>query len=81
MPPEFYVKVAEHGTAGLICAILLFVIKSIYNELKVERDGRLKDAQEYAEKLLTLSDRVHSTVDKMAEQQDQLITAVAGGRK
>ena len=75
-------KFAEHGILGLIVLVLLYVLRSVYQELKEERAGRLKAAEDYAEKLLSMSDRVHLTVDKMAEQQDQLIGAIsAGGKK
>lgn len=66
-------KFAEHGVLGLVTLVLLYTLRSVYQELKEERKGRLEDAGRYSDSLLKLTDRVHETSNALAKTAEGMI--------
>jgi hypothetical protein len=58
---------ASHGIMGILCVILMLVIRDRQSKLEAEHEARLKDKDEATRALLALSDKVHAALDKMSE--------------
>ena len=73
--------IAQWGAVGLLLAALVWALvrsekenEALRGELKAEHTARLDDAKKNAEAMLAMSDKVHSTVDKLADIAERLTT-------
>ena len=53
------------------------VIRALQLEKDELQSGRVNDAKAYGEQILSLSDRVHQTTDKLADMVDRVVPAPA----
>lgn len=68
-------KLAEHGTLGIICAILMYVIIKLYTTLETERNARSAEvAKGVADRTAKVEEVQLARVDDAKAYQSQLVT-------
>lgn len=63
---------AEKGILGIVIIILLFVVRTLYNELRAERNARLDDVKLYRDSVIGATEKVHAAVSELARVADYL---------
>lgn len=63
---------AEKGILGIVIIILLVVVRTLYNELRAERNARLEDVKIYRDSIIDATEKVHAAVSELARVVDYL---------
>lgn len=63
---------AEKGILGIVIIILLVVVRTLYNELRAERNARLEDVKLYRDSVIGATEKVHAAVSELARVADYL---------
>ena len=69
----------SQGPTGVVSAFLLYISYTLWNDNKFKQKmvddlqaARLQDAKESSQKMLELSDKVHSTTERLADVLDRI---------
>jgi hypothetical protein len=76
----FLTTIAEHGTAGLAIAVLIYWLREKDKELKEERAARIKDAKDYTDLALKLQSEVVAAVHKLTAVFEEIKRTIGPNR-
>lgn len=70
--PSYLEPLAQMGSIGVILAVSLYALRTLYNELSGERAARIQDAKDSRDLLLRMQQAQLDAIDKLTDLYEQI---------